>query len=152
MNKLIVTIGISGSGKTTWAETQTRNNPGTIVNVNRDDVRVSLYCDNDYSKYSEYKFSKESEQLVTKICEDRIKLALSQGKTVIVSDTNINPKVRDKFNQMAKYYDIEYQEKVFEVELEECIRRQYLRKQQIPTHVIVAQHNKMIEQGFYSTE
>ena len=84
--KAIITVGISASGKTTWAEKWCRENNG--VNVNRDDIRFSVI--HPGGDWSSYKFSKEKEKLVTKIqrviCQESYKL----GKNLVLSDTNLN--------------------------------------------------------------
>ena len=49
--KLIMTVGISASGKTTWAETQKH----CMVNINRDDIRFNIVQPG--SDWSTYKFS-----------------------------------------------------------------------------------------------
>ena len=41
MSKLVCTIGISGSGKTTWAESLGVE----WYNINRDNHRFKLFCD-----------------------------------------------------------------------------------------------------------
>jgi len=147
--KLILTIGISGSGKTTWANEQIKNDPENIVNVNRDDTRMALFFNGDYSNYSNYEFSYVNENLITKVCHDKIKLALAKGLTVIVSDTNITRKFRRKLQMIAFDYDSSYEEKVFEVPLETCIERQLNRDFQVPENVIRSQYQKMRDEGYY---
>lgn len=41
MKKLIILVGISGSGKSTWATEYIQKNPDTL-RINRDDIRKSL--------------------------------------------------------------------------------------------------------------
>lgn len=64
--KIILTIGIPGSGKSYWAEQYVKDNEGW-VNVNRDDLRVEMFLDGDASRYSEYKFSRSARRFVTEI-------------------------------------------------------------------------------------
>lgn len=47
--KAIITVGISGSGKTTWAEQQEG-----FININRDDIRFDYFCGGvrDWKLYS----------------------------------------------------------------------------------------------------
>lgn len=51
----ILTVGISSSGKTTWAEKFVFENP-SWVNINRDDVRFTLFT-NGVRDWGKYKFS-----------------------------------------------------------------------------------------------
>ena len=42
MNKLILTRGIQGSGKTTWARQWVAEDPSSRVRINNDDIRNML--------------------------------------------------------------------------------------------------------------
>ena len=151
MKKLIMTIGMSGSGKTTWAEQYAKENEN-VINVNRDDTRVALFLDGDLSRYNEYEFNHENEKLVTSVCFDKIKIGLSAGKTVIVSDTNLNKKVRRRLSRIAVDYLAPLEVKVFEVDLQTCLDRQYKRTVQIPEYVIRDQFQRMCDQGWYQDD
>ena len=148
MNKLIITVGISGSGKTTWAEHYVEENENTI-NVNRDDIRVELFMNGDWSLYSKYDFNYIDEKLVTRICFDKIKIGLLTGKTVIVSDTNVSKKVRKRLQRIAMECSVPFEMKVFEVDLQTCLDRQFKRTVNIPEHVIKNQFQRMRDQGWY---
>ena len=59
--KLILTVGISASGKTTWAETQKH----CMVNINRDNIRFNIVQPG--SDWKTYKHNKKNEKRVTEI-------------------------------------------------------------------------------------
>lgn len=43
MPKLIITVGVSASGKTTWAEAQKYEHSGNSnLNINRDNIRFKI--------------------------------------------------------------------------------------------------------------
>jgi predicted kinase len=86
--KLIITVGLPGSGKSTWAKEQCKND-NTIVRICRDDIRNML---------GEYWVPKR-ESLVTIIETDCIIAALRSKFTtaVIVDATNLNPNSIDRF-------------------------------------------------------
>jgi predicted kinase len=108
MNILYITVGAPRSGKTTWANKKVKEvGEHSILNINRDDVRREMY---GFSAWSEYKFTKEKETAVTEVCDELFAYAKKQGKDIICSDTNINPKTRDKLVCWAKQnnYQVEY--------------------------------------------
>ena len=115
-----LTVGASSSGKSTYAEKRVRDSKGKIVNVNRDDIRRSLF---QIKSWKQYSFSKAREQLVTQVQHGAIRDALAQGKSVIVSDTNLNLKFREVFTQ----FGVEVRTIWFPVELEELKRRNRTR-------------------------
>lgn len=90
--KAIITIGISGSGKSTWASKQS----GYVI-VNRDDVRAELMED-DGKEFSWSGWSWKREDDVTKICNTKIAEIASAGDDIIISDTNLN---RGRRNSLA---------------------------------------------------
>ncbi len=80
MQKVVLTRGVAASGKSTWAKQQVLDHPGQYVRVNKDSLRYMLYGG---------KYSQENEQLVLRIRDEIILLALQNGYDVIVDDTNI---------------------------------------------------------------
>lgn len=75
--KLILPVGISGSGKSTWIKSQT--DPNTII-VSPDEIRRELSGDiSDQSRNGE----------VWSLAFDRVANALNSGKNVILDATNI---------------------------------------------------------------
>ncbi len=77
MRKVILTRGVAGSGKSTWAKQQVQAHPEQYVRVNKDSLRYMLFG-------SVYNHDKE--QLVLRIRDEIILLALQNGYDVIVDD------------------------------------------------------------------
>lgn len=115
MLKLYITVGAPRSGKTTWAN-QKMNEVGqlSIMNINRDDIRREMY---GFSSWSEYKFTKEKELAVTEVCDELFAYAKKENKHIICSDTNVNPKTREKLENWAKKNDYEVEYVHFDVPL-----------------------------------
>lgn len=125
MTKAIITIGVTSSGKTTFAEKTIKQSRGKMVNVNRDDTRISLFSINSWKNYN---FSREREELVTRVCMDKIRSAHAMNRDVVISDTNLNEFHLENLVENLKaigFDDIEFM--IFNVEKSEIIRRNELR-------------------------
>ena len=132
MQKLIVTIGLPASGKSTWAKEVAESAPLDIVRVNRDDIRdmLGLY------------WVPKREKLVTKIERQAMSDALKLGYTVIVDATNL--KKREFFKELAKSFSIKYEEKSFlDVPLKVCLERDAKRERPVGEEVIMRMHNSL---------
>lgn len=136
--KAIICVGISGSGKTTWAEQFVRHNP-SYLNINRDDIRIRLY--------GQEKMYCGNEDTVTSVRDKIIETALASGKNIIISDTNLNKDRNKKLEDLILQFDssaiIEY--KIFEVALDTCIERDKLRSRQVGENVIRRQFRQFKE-------
>ena len=137
--KLILTVGISASGKTTWAETQKH----CMVNINRDDIRFNIIKPG--SNWSTYKFTKMNEARVTEIELSIATDASKFGEDIIVSNTNLNPKTREFWKKFAKENGYEFEIKEFPIALEEAIKRDNLRQNGVGEQVIRKQYQQWLE-------
>lgn len=135
MPKAIITVGISCSGKTTWAEEWCRTN--NAVNVNRDDIRFT----NIYSggNWSTYKFTSAKERLVTEIQEKLCEAAIESGKNVVISDTNLKQSRVDAWKKFLKDLGFDVEVKVFDVTLELAWKRDSARENGVGHDVIYNQ-------------
>lgn len=133
--KLILTRGIQGSGKSTWARQWVEEDPENRVRINNDDIRNML------GKY----WVVEREPLVSEMKQCLAQAAMSRGYDIVVDNMNLNPKEvkfwEDLVRQnnevcpISKYsYEIEYKD--FFIPLEECIRRDAMRPNPIGEKVI----------------
>ena len=89
--KAIFTVGVSASGKTTWAKEYCKETRS--VNINRDDIRTSiLISEGSISDpayiWTKWSFKRESE--VNSVVNDQIMKAKQIGADVVFSDTNLN--------------------------------------------------------------
>lgn len=143
IKKLILTVGMSSSGKTSFTEQFIRNN-NNWVDLNRDDMRFRLFCDGKRD-WTKYKFTKPNEQRVT-VSIDRIaKWAVETNRNIIVSDTNLNPKIRQKWKDFAEQYGYEYEEKPFVVTWDEARKRNIQREGGIAESILWDQYLRMNE-------
>lgn len=122
--KVVFTIGLPASGKSTWAKKFCEENKDW-VRVNRDDLRHMR---------GQYWLPKQ-EGFITKIERACIDEALSTGLNVIVDATNLNPKhlnsLKDFIGDRASI-----ETKAFPVDVEECIKRDAKRANSVGEKVI----------------
>lgn len=120
MLKVILTVGIPASSKTTWARKEIENDPDGTVRINRDDLRNMLF---------NYHFSSSNEKMVTRISDYALSDAIKRGKNVILDNTNLNKRNFDDVCKMVKALNVEamVMEKPFYVDLEEALRRDAAR-------------------------
>ena len=138
--KLIITIGISGSGKSTFASTTVQHNPERYVNVERDKIRNLLfgYTDETISEYYNRPDLNKLEKEVTRYEDLMIKEGLSQNKTVIVSNTHLSMKYLEKY----KFYNVETELMFFDIDFDEALVRDKNRTRTVGKKVIEKQFSK----------
>lgn len=139
--KIILTRGIQGSGKSTWARKWVEENPKTRIRFNNDDVRNML------GPY----WIPERETLVSEIKKQTVLNAMRLNYDIVIDNMNLNPKevkywedIVKNYNELinttisgdsVKYeYEIEFKD--FFIPLEECIRRDAMRPNPIGEKVI----------------
>lgn len=137
--KVILTVGISNCGKSTWAREYIAKNP-MFTEVNRDDLRIAFFCDGKRSEYVNYKFSKERENMITECAVVNAEFAVKNGQGVIISDTNLNSKTRAFWKDWAVKKGIPYEEVVFDVPLHVCVARNRKRDITLPERVLFQQY------------
>lgn len=114
--KIIVSIGLPASGKSTWARAELRAS-GNMMRVSRDDIRAMLF----------HSWKGRKESIVTGIEEAAIRNAVVGGFDIIIDDTNLNPSTRNKWKTLASTLGVSLVEKSFDTPIEECIVRDDLR-------------------------
>jgi len=124
--KMILTIGLQGSGKSTWAKQMVQDHPGDYKRVNRDLLREML--DNG-------RFNDGNERFVQEIRDKVILEALKSGRNVIVDDTNLSSKHFNHIESLIRGRG-EIEVVFFDIPIEECIRRDGLRDNPVGEKVI----------------
>lgn len=138
--QVIINVGVSGSGKTTWSSGQIAFTPNT-VRVNRDDLRKHFY--GTLSGYYQHKSLNEREKYITSIEEILFIGCLNEGYNVIIDNTNLKPSYIERWIQYIKAYNtnkgtnIEVKFKIFpESDVRKLKTRVYLREGQPPIKLL----------------
>lgn len=147
MPKIILTRGIQGSGKSTWAKKWVEEDPEHRVRWNNDDFRRML---------GPYWVPKR-ENLVSVGMSDFIYNSMVLGYDIVIDNMNLNPKhwdsIRDLLNNLKndafikvskRFYTLEFKD-FFDVSLEECIERDSKRENPIGEKVITETYNRYKE-------
>lgn len=139
MNKLemIITVGVSGSGKTTWAKAHVEHSPEQWVIIARDEARRELFP--EFAPH-EYKHTKAREKKVSAYCEHLFNLSVGLDSNIIIADTNLNPTYRELWKKRGEEagYNVRFQD--FPMTYEEILQRnQYRGTTSVPSTVLLRQ-------------
>jgi predicted kinase len=140
--KAIITVGVSASGKSTFAREYVQANPDAIK-IDRDDLRFSLRC---AMSWGEYQFNKKVERMVTLAHEAMITFAGKHCMDVVIAETSLTPKTRARLVQLLKaagYSKITFKD--FPITLEEAIERDSKRQYSVGESVIRKQYVQWLE-------
>ena len=131
-----ITVGISASGKSTWANEMAKTAPFAVLN--RDTERWDLMKEKGLDpSWKNWKFKWERD--VTERIEDRLKDVLKYGVNVIFSDTNLNEGRRNALRDRMVQAGYEVEIKVFDVDYDEAVRRDAAREHGVGPWVIAKQ-------------
>ncbi|MDD5150853.1 MAG: AAA family ATPase [Flavobacterium sp.] len=145
--KAILTVGISGSGKTTWAEKQ----QGFTI-ISRDDIRREIIekdlnhkLEPNSNLFHYWDFKKECE--VNKIQSKLFKQLADEKRNIIVADTNISIKTRNSLTKTLQNLGYTVELKIFDISLADAIERDSKRPNKVGASVITQQFNNIRNQG-----
>ena len=127
MSKLIILTGLPASGKSTHAK-ELMEKDGNCVRVNKDLLRTMLHF-GEWSGKNEQSI-RDAELLLAKSF-------LTQGRVVIVDDTNLNPKVLNSWLEFVSKEGYKHEIIPITTHYKECIKRDALRENKVGRDVIV---------------
>jgi len=125
LSKIIVLVGISGSGKSTFAKKYCYSKNNTII-VSRDNVRMLLFGHNEQDLNEYYKDNriKKKESIVSNHIDVIIRKAIRDGFDIIADNTHLS----EKYINNYKKYAVPIEVVVFDdVDKEKCLHLDGLR-------------------------
>lgn len=136
MKRVVMTVGLPASGKSTWAKKLLTKEAGRWVRVNKDLLREMCH---------DSKHTKANEKFVVRLRNLIILEALEDGKHVIVDDTNLHPKHIRVVTELVKgKATVEVNNSFLEVPVKECIRRDLNRPKSVGKDVIMQMYRQFI--------
>jgi predicted kinase len=155
MTKVIITIGISASGKSYFANQEYEKDPLGVRIICRDWLRHQLLDERlgkDHSVYNMHKtptniwkvwkFNGKDEKIITDWWWSEFESAVKGNyKKIICADTNLNRNRLDHMKQRMRdeYGVTDIEEMMFDISLEEAIKRDNARPDGVGMEVIVKQ-------------
>lgn len=134
MSKLVIMVGLPGSGKSTYATKYTTQDRTTIVST--DEIRRELYGNPETQGNAQDVFNEAYR---------RIEIALRAGDTVVFDATNLKTRNRryliNKYRPIADTIIAEY----INTPIDECIMRDELRSRTVGYEVIQRMARGMTE-------
>lgn len=130
--KLVMMKGLPGSGKSTIAKGLVDKG---YVRVNKDDLRAMMHNS---------KWSKRNEESVIFVRNQIIADALIGGISVVVDDTNFEPKHQAKLSTLARDLGATFEVKEVDTPLDVCIERDLKRLNSVGERVIRQMYNKYL--------
>lgn len=112
MASLTITIGISGSGKSTWAKEWVKEAPGQRCRVNRDDLRAMLYGKASYTP--------EEESGVDAVVKPMVVSLLEADRDVVVDNTHLLIEGIEDWAVLADELGADFKMRIFYVDADEA--------------------------------
>lgn len=127
---VILTIGIPGCGKSTFAAEYVKRGGGDAIFLNGDNVRAELYGDASIQGDPKEVFG----LIKTRMLEG---LKNPSVKYLVIDNTNLSTKIRNQYYEMvSKDDDVEFILVYFPVNLEKALRQNKMRDRFVPESVI----------------
>ena len=133
--RIIMCQGLPASGKSTWSKQYCIDHP-EFIRINKDDIRESFYP---------IPYSHEFEKRIIDLERLHADIILSQGKSLIIDDTNFKEKYVNYWKNFANIRGIQIEIKRFDISMEECIKRDASREKSVGKDEIIGMYEKYRE-------
>lgn len=134
---IMVTVGLPGSGKSTWAMQWVSEDPANRVRVNRDDLRRMIVG-------YEGVLNRDLEDIVSRMEEAAVSAAVKRGKDVVVDAMHLTARYRKKWASFGTVEIVPFHTPVYD-----CVDRDRLRANPVGEDVIrrIAKRHRIPEGG-----
>lgn len=146
MQTIIITQGISGSGKSTWAKAFVAKDAANRVRSSRDDLRAQMFGIPTYDEVQE--------EAVSVAQDGMVQALLTAGKTIVIDNTHLHPLAIKHWREIADSAGADFIIKPFHISVEQAKANVSKRVAGgglfVPDHVIDAQQgtlDKFAQQG-----
>lgn len=112
---LLLTRGIPGSGKSTFAREWVDEDPEARVRLNRDDIRQMMFAKGHGLTFAQ-------EKMVSRTQRSAARAHLRDGRSVIIDDTNLRLKFARTWATMAQQVDAIFEVRDFVIDVEEAVQ------------------------------
>jgi predicted kinase len=120
MKTVIICVGISGSGKSTWTTNFIKENP-SYLRINRDDIRKTLVGNLD--DYYQIPDLKNIEKQINNLEEDIFNSLNWFDYNIIIDNTNLKQSYINRWIDYSQNTNYSIKFKLFDISLEEAKRR-----------------------------
>lgn len=145
--EIILLVGASNSGKTTFANLALQSCPTPFIYINADKMRGLIGKDESDQSVNGLVFA-----TLERMCD----YLMSLNKPIIVDCTNYNKKNRKLWVALAKKYNYKLAAVILNTKIEECIARNEKRDRKVPVEIIQKHFDNFevptLEEGFESIE
>jgi predicted kinase len=140
MKKITVTVGVSGSGKSSWAHLAFKMDPKNVRIVNRDKLRELLfgYTEESVVDYYLRPDINRCEKEITRYEDNLIHDFLADNKHVIVDATHLHKSYITRY----KYWNVPVEVKIFKCTVKEALTNNAKRIRKVSDKIILKQYNK----------
>jgi len=118
--EVLILSGLPGSGKSTFAEDWLVQKQGQGVRINYDNIRIELFG-------TDWKWNRTDEGKMKDHAMETANDALKCGYSLIIDNTNLTPKARAPWENLARSYGLTPENMEFDTPVAECVRRDSLR-------------------------
>lgn len=137
----IFTVGVSASGKTTWAQNFfVRYNHNWQI-ISRDNLRAQICVPFSWANWKKY--GSKGEKRVNELQTGAINEAISCGDNIIICDTNLNPKNWLPIAKKLESFGYKIYFKFFDVDWKTAVERDNARANGVGLSVLAHQFEKL---------
>lgn len=133
--RFIMTFGIPGSGKSTWAKKFQKENP-RFVRINNDEIRLNIFGN---------VFNDKDTKVLNELREKMIDCLMLNGRDIILDNANVALKYHTLYKTKCFHFGYDFITEDFSnVPIDVCIERNNKRENIVPEKIIRDMYNNML--------